>query len=500
MPKKSGSGISRRDFIKTAGAGALTAELGPFFLFPTKFITQAKQTAIVGEAPVQELKKQLRGELLGPDDGGYNAARSVWNAMVDRRPALIVRCAGVADVINSVNFARTNNLPVSVRGGGHNVAGSAVCDDGMMLDLSRMKSVRVDPMSRTGRAEPGLVWGEFDRETQAFGLATTGGICSKTGIAGLTLGGGYGWLMRKSGLALDNLVSVDVIGADGQLRKASSTENADLFFGVRGAHSNFGVVTSLEYRLHVVGPTVLAGMVLHPLEKAREALKFYRKYNSETPDEMSAWAALLTSPDGHPMLAILACYIGPIEAGEKVVQPLKEFGPPVADMIQPMPYVKFQSLLDESFPRGRYNYWKSNLLRELNDDAMDRLVEGFKSVTSPYSSVLIEQLGGAVSRVKKDESAFSHRTSPYDLVSMPMWSDPAESEKHIRWADDLWTAMQPFSSGGVYVNYLGNEGEERVKAAYGTNYERLVSLKNKYDPMNLFRFNQNIRPTVRKSS
>jgi len=215
---------------------------------------------------------------------------------------------------------------------------------------------------------------------------------------------------------------------------------------------------------------------------------------------MSAWAVLLTSPDGHPMLAILACYIGPIEAGEKLVRPLKEFGPPVADMIQRMPYVKFQSLLDESFPRGRYNYWKSNLLRELNDDAIDRLVEGFKSVASPYSSVLIEQLGGAVGRIKKDESAFSHRTSPYDLVIMPMWSDPAESEKHIRWADDLWKAMQPFSSGGVYVNYLGNEGEKRVKAAYGTNYERLVSLKNKYDPMNLFRFNQNIRPTVRKSS
>src|SRR5712691_992038 len=329
VPKKSGSGISRRDFIKTTGAGALTAELGPFFLFPTKFSSPAKQTAIVGEASVQELKKQLRGELLGPGDGGYNAARSVWNAMVDRRPALIIRCAGVADVINSVNFARTNNLPVSVGGGGHNVAGSAVCDDGIMLDLSRLKSVRVDPMSRTGRAEPGLVWGEFDRETQAFGLATTGGTCSKTGIAGLTLGGGYGWLMRKYGLALDNLVSVDVIGADGQLRKAGSTENADLFFGVRGAHSNFGVVTSLEYRLHLVGPTVLAGMVLHPLEKAREALKFYRKYNSETPDEMNAWAVLLTSPDGHPMLAILACYIGPIEAGEKVVRPLKEFGPPV---------------------------------------------------------------------------------------------------------------------------------------------------------------------------
>jgi FAD/FMN-containing dehydrogenase len=306
--------------------------------------------------------------------------------------------------------------------------------------------------------------------------------------------------MRKYGLALDNLASVDVVTADGQLRKASSSENADLFFGVRGAHSNFGVVTSLEYRLHPVGPTVLAGMVLHPLEKAKDALKFYREYNAKTPEEMSAWAALLTSPDGHPMLAILACYIGPSEAAEKVVRPLKESGPPVADMIQPMPYVKSQSLVDGSFPRGRYNYWKSTLLKELSDDVIERLVEGFRGVTSPYSSILVEQLGGAMSRVRKDETAFSHRTSPYDLVIMPMWSDPAESEKHIRWADELWRAMQPFSSGGVYVNYLGNEGEERVKAAYGTNYTRLVSMKNKYDPTNLFRFNQNIRPTVRKSS
>jgi FAD/FMN-containing dehydrogenase len=308
----------------------------------------------------------------------------------------------------------------------------------------------------------------------------------------VTLGGGFGWLMRKHGLAVDNLLSVDVVSADGRVRRVSATENAGLFFGVRGAHSNFGIVTSLEYRLHPVGPTVLAGMVLHPLEKAREVLNFYREYNSETPEEMSAWAALLTSPDGHPMVAILMCYIGPSDAGEKVVQPLKDFGPPVADMIQSMPYVRSQSLIDEAFPRGRCNYWKSNLLRELSGDAIDTLVGGFREVSSPYSSVLIEQLGGAVSRVEKSETVFSHRASPYDLVIMPMWSDPAESEKHIQWADELWRKMQPFSTGGVYVNYLGNEGEERIKAAYGTNYERLLTLKNKYDPMNLFRFNQNI--------
>jgi len=493
MPKKSGWGISRRDFIKTTAAGALSAGLGPFFRF-------SGRAQAVGDAAVQELKRQLRGELLRPGDGGYEAARTVWNGMVDRRPALVVRSAGVVDVIDSVNFARAHNLPVSVRGGGHNVAGSAVCDGGIMIDLSRMTSMRVDPASRTARAEPGLTWGEFDRETQAFGLASNGGACSETGIAGVTLGGGEGWLMRKYGLAVDNLLSVDVVTADGQLRKASSTENADLFFGVRGAQSNFGVVTSFEYRLHPVGPTVLAGMVLHPLEKAKEVLKFYREFNRQAPEEMSAWAGLMTSPDGHPVVAMVVCYIGLSEAGEKVVRPLQGFGPPMADMIQPMPYVKVQAMFDGSFPPGRFNYWKSNMLRELSDEAIATLAGAFKQVTSPYSMVLVVQLGGAVKRLGKDGTALNHRTSPYDLVIMPAWSGPAESEKHIRWADELWKAMQPFSSGGVYVNYLGNEGEERVKAAYGTNYERLVKLKNKYDPMNLFRFNQNVRPTARTSS
>ncbi len=459
-----------------------------------KVIATTGADTILKETVVEELRGSLRGELLCPGDSGYDEARSIWNARFDKRPALIVRCAGVSDIISAVNFARTHSTPVAVRGGGHNVSGSGACDGGLMLDMSRLKSVRVDPVSRTARAEPGLTWGEFDRETQAFGLATTGGICSETGIAGVTLGGGYGWLMRKHGLALDNLLSVDIVSADGQLRTASATENSDLFFGVRGTHSNFGVVTSLEYRLHSVGPMVLSGLVLHPLEKAGEVLRFYREYTAQAPEEMSAWAALLTSPDGHPMVAIVVCYIGAIEVGEQVARPLKEFGPPVADMIQPMPYVKAQSLMDEAFPRGRYNYWKSNLLRELSDNAIDTLVEGFRKVASPYSSVLIEHLGGAVSRVGKEETAFSHRDAPYDLVIMPMWSDPAESERHIRWADELWQAMQPFSSGGVYVNYLSNEGEERIKSAYGTNYERLVTLKSKYDPMNLFGFNQNIKP------
>jgi FAD/FMN-containing dehydrogenase len=445
---------------------------------------------------VTELRASVRGDVLLPDAAGYDESRALWNALHDRRPAVIVRCAGVADVIASVTFARTQGIAVAVRGGGHNVAGTGSCDGGLMLDLSRLKGIRVDPGARTARAEPGLTWGEFDHGTQAFGLATTGGICSEAGIAGVTLGGGFGWLMRKHGLALDNLLSIDIVTADGQLRTASPNDNADLFFAVRGTHSNFGVVTSLEYRLHPVGPTVLAGMVLHPLERAKDVLRFYREYTRGAPEEMSAWAALLTSPDGHPMVAILACFVGPVETGETVMGPLREFGPPVADMIQSMPYVQAQSLIDEAFPAGRCSYWKSSLLSDLSDEAIDTLISGFREVASPYSSVLVEQLGGAMSRVSAQETAFRHRDVPFDLVIMPMWSDPAESERHIGWADALWQAMQPFSSGGVYVNYLGHEGEDRIKAAYGSNYERLARLKRAYDPSNLFRFNQNIDPTA----
>lgn len=449
---------------------------------------------MVREAAIQEFKKRLRGPLLQPADEGYDEGRKIFNAMIDRRPALIARCAGAADVIACVNFARSHHLPISVRGGGHNIAGSAVCDKGLMLDSSLMKGIRVDPVARTAWAQTGTTQGQFDRETQAFGLATTGGICSETGIAGVTLGGGFGWLMRKYGLALDNLLALEMVTADGQMRKVSSTENAELFSCVRGAHSNFGVVTGLEYQLHSVGPTVLAGMVMHPLDKGKEALKFYRDYTGKAPDEMSAWAALLTSPDGNLVVAILACYVGEIDAAHDVVAPLKEFGPPVADMIQPMPYVKAQSMIDEAFPKGRLNYWKSNLLKGLSGGTIDALVEGFKGVGSPYSSVLIEHLGGAVAEVGTESTAFGMRDAAYDCVIMPAWTEPSESDRHIAWADGLWQAIQPDSTGAVYVNYLGEEGEARVRAAYGANYDRLATLKAKYDPDNLFSVNQNIKP------
>ena len=446
------------------------------------------------EATVEALRAAVHGGMLRPGDTGYDDARKVWNALIDRRPALIVKCTGAADVVSCVNFARAHALPISVRGGGHNIAGSGVCDKGLMVDLSAMKEIQVDSAVRTARVEPGATWGELDRKTQAFGLATTGGICSETGVAGLALGGGFGWLMRKHGLTLDNILSLELVTADGELRKVSATEHSELFSCVRGTHSNFGVVTSLEFQLHSVGPEVLAGMVMHPLDQGKEALQFYRDYTSKAPDEMSTTAALLTSPDGHPMVAILACYIGDLDAARDVIAPLKEFGPPVADMIQPMPYVTAQSLMDEAFPKGRLNYWKSSLLKGLSDGTIEALVEGFKDVGSPYSSIMIEHLGGAVAKVAGEATAFGTRDAAYDCVMMPVWTEPSESNTHIAWADGLWRAIQPDSAGAVYVNYLGEEGEERVRAAYGANYDRLAKLKAKYDPANLFCVNQNIKP------
>ncbi len=440
------------------------------------------------------LRTSLQGDLLSAADEGYDQARSIWNALHDKRPALIVRCAGAPDVSAAVQFARQKNIPVAVRGGGHNVSGSGSCNGGMQLDMSRLKRIDLDPQGRKARVEAGVTWGEFDREAQAFGLATTGGICSQTGVAGVTLGGGFGWLMRKHGLALDNLLSLEVVTADGQLRRASTVENTDLFFGLRGSQSNLGIVTAFEFRLHPVGPTVLAGMLLHPLETGKDVLRFYRDYTSRVPEEMSAWACLLKSADGHPMVAIVVCYTGPLEEGEKLVAPLRAFGPPVMDMLQPMPYVNAQSMVDQSFPHGRFNYWKSSLLHTLSDELIDALLDGFRAAESPYTSVLIEHLGGAVGRVGMEETAYPHRNAAYDVVLMPMWTEAADSQSQIAWADDLWRTIQPFSSGGVYVNYLDNEGADRIESAYGKNFSRLTMLKAKYDPTNLFCFNQNIKP------
>lgn len=444
---------------------------------------------------IQDLKERLRGRLFCPSDDGYDDARKVFNGMIDKRPALIAQCAGVADVIAAVNFGRETDIRVAVRGGGHGVVGNAVCDDGLVIDLSKMKSVRVDPKNRTARAEGGTTWGDFDRETQAFGLATTGGIVPSTGIAGLTLGGGIGYLNRKYGLACDNLLSADVVTADGRLLTASAGENEDLFWALRGGGGNFGVVTSFEYRLHPVGP-VLGGQMIYPLERAKEVLRFYRDWSTSAPDELRADAALLSTPDG-PALAVMLCWCGAIETGEKVLAPLRRFASPMVDTVAAVPYATVQNLLTEVFRPGAMHYWKAGFLRAFSDDAIDALVDFFAgAVPAPFAAVVIEHLGGAVGRVGVQETAFSHRQAQHSILVLGMWSDPGDSGERIDWGRRCYRTVEPFLDEGVYVNYLGDEGETRVKAAYGANYERLKALKNKFDPTNFFRLNQNIKPAA----
>jgi FAD/FMN-containing dehydrogenase len=451
---------------------------------------------VIEGTTVETFKTSLRGELLRPGDTDYDEARKVWNGMIDKHPGLIARCTGVADVIRAVDFARTHQLLVSVRGGGHNIPGNAVCNGGLMIDLACMRSVRVDPVRRTARAEGGVTWGEFDHETQAFGLATTGGSVSDTGIAGLTLGGGLGWLAGKCGLSCDNLLSADVVTADGKLRVASASEHTDLFWGLRGGGGNFGIVTSFEYQLHPVGP-VLAGMVLHPFAKAKEALAYYRDFAKAVPDEVNTMGGLLTSPDGDLMAVVAVCYNGSLDAGERVLRALREFGPPVADQIRPMAYREVQTQLDAAAVRGRRYYIKSSFMRSISDDAIDALIDRFANVPSPHTLVFFQQLGNAANRIGAQETAFSQRDALCEWGCLSSWVDPAADGMNIGWTRALAEAMQPFSSGGAYITQMGVEAEEgadRIKDAFGPNYEQLVVLKNKYDPTNLFRHNQNIRP------
>jgi hypothetical protein len=458
--------------------------------------TTGSRTVIEG-ITVETFKASLRGELLRPGDTDYDEARKVWNGMIDKRPGLIARRTGVADVISAVDFARTHQLLVSVRGGGHNIPGNAVCNGGLMIDLACMRSVRVDPVRRTARAEGGVTWGEFDHETQAFGLATTGGSVSDTGIAGLTLGGGLGWLAGKCGLTCDNLLSGDVVTADGKLLVTSASEYTDLFWGLRGGGGNFGIVTSFEYQLHPVGP-VLAGMLLYPFAKAKEVLAYYRDFAKAVPDEVNTMGGLLTSPDGDLMAVIAVCYNGSLDAGERVLRPLREFGPPVADQIRPMAYREVQTQLDAAAVRGRRYYFKSSFMRSISDDAIDTLIDRFANVPSPHTLVFFQQLGNATNRIGARETAFSQRDALCELGCQSSWVDPAADGMNIGWTRALAEAMQPFSSGGAYITQMGVEAEEgadRIKDAFGPNYEQLVALKNKYDPTNLFRHNPNIRPS-----
>lgn len=453
-------------------------------------------TAPLRDADVEAFKTRFRGPLLGPNDDGYERTRRVWNGMIDRRPALIARCAGAADVRAAVSFARERELPVSVRGGGHSVAGKAVCDGGVMIDLSLMKSIRVDATARTARVEPGVVWGEFDRETQAFGLATPGGLVSTTGIAGLALGGGQSLLTGMYGLTLDNLISADVVIADGNLLRASAAENADLFWALRGAGANFGVVTSFEFRLHPVD-AVLGGMVIHPLDRAGDVLRFYREFTATEPDALTSYAALLTTPEGHPVVAIVTCYVGDPSDGERVVAPIRRFGTPIADLIGPTTYVAMQSLLGPAYPAGRLNYWKSSMTNEIPDELIDTLSDHVKRVPSPFTSTVLAECHGAYSRVGKSDTAYWPRDQRYDLVIISSWENPSETDRNIAWTRSFFDAIDPYLSRSVYVNDLGDdEGHDRIRAAYGGNYDRLLTLKRKYDPANLFRMNQNIDPAV----
>jgi FAD/FMN-containing dehydrogenase len=447
----------------------------------------------LNEATIEDFRKSLLSQLLCPSDAGYDEARKIWNANIDKHPALIARCASVADVINSVDFARDNDLLVSVRGGGHNFRGTCIAEGGLVIDLSQMNSIRVDPVRRTARAEGGTKWGKFDRETQAFGLATTGGTFSDTGIGGLTLGGGHGWLGGKYGLASDNLTSADVINAKGQLLIASEDEYSDLFWGIRGGGGNFGVVTSFEFQLYPVGP-VLAGLVFYPFEKARKVMQFYRDFSSNIPDELTTQSAFLTSPEGAKVAAIALCYNGPVEEGERVIRPVRQFGPPLADHIGPMAYTVLQSMLDQAAPPRNQYYVKAHFMRKITDEVIDIVIDYYSRVTSPLSLALFQQTSGGMQR---GNTAYGHRDALYNAIQIAEWLDPGESEIHVKWTRELWEAFQPYATGGIYVNDIGREADgdgDLIRGAYGPSYQRLVEVKNKYDPANLFRHNQNIKP------
>jgi len=445
---------------------------------------------------IGDLEAHLHGALICPHDHGYDAARKVWNGMIDKYPAAIVRCADVIDVATTVQFARDHHLSVSVRSGGHSLSGSSVCDGGIVIDLSGMKGIWVDPVQQTAWAQAGLRLREFVQATQAYGLATTTGTVGGTGLAGLTLGGGLGWFMGNYGLTIDNLLAVDLVTADGRVLRASASEHPDLFWGVRGGGGNFGIVTAFELQLHPVGQ-VLAGKVVYPLVQAREVLRFYREYTSSAPDELTVYASLLTTPGGLPAIAISLCYCGPLVEGERAVAPLRQFGTPLVDQIRPRSYLGMITQADAGAPAGRNYYEKASTLSELNDEAIEALVEYGAACTSPWSQILIQHVHGKASRVCPTGTAFALRGESYVICMVAAWDD-GEVDRHIAWTRACWKMLEPFARSGVYVNFLGQEGEGRVRAAYGVNYERLVALKYRYDPNNFFALNQNITPTVKE--
>ncbi len=448
-----------------------------------------KDTALLGQ--------QVRGEILTAGQSGYDEARSLWNGMIDKHPGAIVRCLGVADVIATVNFARVQGLPLAIKAGGHNVAGKAICDQGIVIDLSPMKNVYIDPVARRARAGAGACWGDFDHEAQVFGLATPGGVVSSTGVAGLTLGGGIGYLTRAHGLASDNLLSVDLVTAGGELVRASESENPDLFWALRGGGGNFGVVTSLEFQLHAVGPMVATATVFHAIEDARSVLHRYREFNETAPDELSCYAMIINAPENLPdqrgkaVLAIVGLYAGAVEAGKRMMAPLADMGSPLVAVIDEMPYAVMQTAFDAGNPHGARYYWKAQYLSGLEDGLLDVVVDRAKDLHGEHTIIGIEPLGGAQARVDPAATAFSCRNVPYSLGIWTGWQDPARDTANIAWTRSFFDAVSSFGAG-AYVNYLGEDESDRLDEVYGANYARLIDVKQKWDPDNLFRLNHNI--------
>ncbi len=468
-------------------------------------IHTAETTRIIPAGVAAALRGKMRGPVALPGDEGYDAARTIWNAMIDRSPALAARCLDAADVTHAVRMAREENMLLAVRGGGHNIAGNSVCDGGMLIDLSLMKSVRIDPEARTARVEPGATLAEFDKEAQAHALATPLGINSTTGVAGLTLGGGFGWTTRKFGLTIDNLVSADVVTADGNLTRASERENPDLFWALRGGGGNFGVVTSFEFKLHPHGPEVLSGLIVHPLEKAGELLPEFRRIANAAPDELTVWTVMRKAPPlpflpeewhGREVLIFAACYSGGMKEGEEAVRPLRALGSPIADVISPHPFVGWQAAFDPLLTPGARNYWKSHDFADLSAGAIGVMVDAARNLPSPECEIFIAHVGGAMARVPADATAWSNRDAHFIMNAHGRWRDKQQDSACIAWARQLSDAAAPFASGSVYVNFMPEDEGDRVEQAYGANYRRLVEIKRRYDPDNLFRMNQNIPPTA----
>jgi hypothetical protein len=452
---------------------------------------KGRDGALINKTRVKAFRADFRGQVILPGDADYDPARRIWNASIDRHPGLIARCADMADIIRAVKFARLNNLLVAVRGGGHNVAGRALCDEGIVIDLSMMKDVAVDPKERAVRVAPGATLGDLDRETHRHGLAVPTGVVSRTGIGGLTLGGGIGWLSRKYGLTCDNLLSCEVVTARGELLTADSKTNADLFWGLRGGGGNFGIVASFEFRAHPVS-TVLGGIILYPRDQAGILLRHYRAVMASAPDELAVNAAFLSTPEGEPAIGIIACYCGNVSDGERILAPLRAFGPPILDTIQPIPFPVMQTLADAANPDHIHNYWRSTFLDRLSDEAIDLIVEQANRAESPLSITVLGFSGGAVSRVASGDTAIAHRSPAFLVGIEAKWTDPAESARHIAWTRGFSERLEGHSNRTYMLNFLCDEGPETVQRAFGQNYARLVALKTKYDPTNFFSINQNI--------